>query len=496
MRQDLAKTWKKLLSVFFRKTRLISLFLILFLSLSLTPAVHSQSIHQIEYEQHKLSPKQPSYFPAGTYEISKISTLKSSTLTHAVFGYLPDWEYPGAVEHLQFDLLTHIACFDFTVSSSGSISTPSRWPWVDLINEAHENGVKVIMTVVNFSSSQIHILLTNSSVREYFFDNARNILREYQLDGVNIDFENVSSADRGVLINDFMKDLTDYLHQEVPGSEVSFAGPPVNWGGWDFAGLSSACDYIFIMGYNFFGSWSATTGPSAPLRGGSYNITNTINKEYAEAIDFDSEKIILGLPYYGDRWRTKSSIAHSSTDAHLGHPRYKTAFEEALTHGLKWDTRNAASWYPYTQNDQHYQVWFETDSSLGLKYDLILKNNLKGTGMWALGYDGNRAELWDELRTKFSTSSLEKIPDPQIINEVRIYPNPANDQIFLKFASAGTENLLLEILNPLGQILIRKNLTPRYEHSLVLDVKDLPKSIYLLKITSATAQVTKRIIVN
>jgi len=250
------------------------------------------------------------------------------------------------------------------------------------------------------------------------------------------------------------------------------------------------------MGYNFYGSWSGTTGPSAPLRGGSYNVTNTITKEYAEAIDQSPEKIILGLPYYGDRWETKSSVAHSGTNKHLGHPRYKTAFDEAQNHGLRWDTRNSASWYRYTQNDKFYQVWFETDSSLGLKYDLIHKHNLKGTGMWALGYDGDRPELWNELRKKFSPNSIDEISDPQISKDIKIYPNPARERIHIEFTSSGTEKLLLEIINPLGQILIYQNLRRKLIHSLSIDISNWSRGIYLLKVSSPTGQTVKQIILN
>ena len=55
-----------------------------------------------------------------------------------------------------------------------------------------------------------------------------------------------------------MKELTDSVHSWSPDLEVSFAGPAVNWSGWDFNGLVNSCDYIFIMGYDFYGSWSST----------------------------------------------------------------------------------------------------------------------------------------------------------------------------------------------------------------------------------------------
>src|SRR6185369_13505042 len=49
---------------------------------------------------------------------------------------------------------------------------------------------------------------------------------------------------------------------------------------------------------------------------------------------------------------------------------------------------------------------------LGLKYDLAQAKNLAGAGMWALGYDGSRTELYDLLRDKF------QLPWPMAIGDL------------------------------------------------------------------------------
>jgi len=239
-----------------------------------------KSIHQIEWEKHWHLAKQPASYQNLETEIISLQPRTPATPSAVVFGYLPDWEYHHAPQYLQYDILTHIAAFDFNVSSNGDISYPSYWPWTDVINQAHVNGVKVILTAVNFNGDQIHTIITNSDVKQNFFNNCKNIIETYQLDGVNIDFENLNTADRGIVLNNFMMDLTNFIKSEFSEAEVSFAGPAVNWGGWDLDGLAASCDYIFIMGYAFYGSWSSTSGPCAPLTGGSYNITNTVNVQY------------------------------------------------------------------------------------------------------------------------------------------------------------------------------------------------------------------------
>ncbi len=455
--------------------------------LSCFPAF-SQSIHQIEYEAHQSIPKQPSLYLDTEYSLLPFNKKSSSGLSSTVFGYLPDWEYLNARSYLQYDLLSHIAAFDFSVSAQGDISFPSYWPWVDVINAAHENGVKMIMTVVNFNTSQLHTLLSSESNKLRFFEQTKGIIEEYELQGVNIDFEGLTSADRGSLLNEFMNDLSVYLHREIPGSEVSFAAPPVNWGGWDLAGLAASCDYLFIMGYNFYGSWSETSGPSAPLRGGSYTITKTVEDQYGAVTSANPEKLILGVPYYGDRWQTRTASAYSATIDHLGHPRYVTAYDESLEYGLKWDFRSLASWYSYKEDNKNYQVWFETDRSLGLKYDLAEKHRLKGVGMWALGYDRHRTELWDELRKRYleTSSDLQFTSSP--IGSVKVYPNPVTSlgNIELEVPADGEIKVVLRDASGSSVRNLFHGRVGKGEQILSWTVEDLASGIYFIQVESSS----------
>ena len=382
-----------------------------------------KSIHQLEYEEHSHISKKQSLYKTSEIKINPNRSFKSE-LKSAVFGYLPDWEYTAAPANLQYDLLSHIAAFDFLVSADGDISYPSFWPWVNVINEAHENGVKMIMTIVNFDADGIHTILNSATIQESFFANVKSIIEEFDLQGVNIDFEGIYEADRGNILNAFMENLTIFLHRELPGSEVSFAGPAVNWGGWDLAGLASACDYIFIMGYNYYGSWSSTSGAVAPLTGGSINITNTVEAQYSEVTNNNPEKLILGVPYYGNLWETRNSSAYTSVIEYISHPRYRTAVVEAETYGWVWDYRSKTSWYTYQQNSKYYQVWMDNDQSLGLKYDLAESKSFKGVGMWALGYDGDKPGLWNELRKRYGdVSDVTEINSPALVVDQN-FPNP------------------------------------------------------------------------
>ena len=397
-------------------------------------APNYKSIHQYEYELHRNVPKMPSFFDPSGKGIQPLFQAKTTVAgpSKAIFGYLPYWEYTESRDYLQYDLLTHLAVFDFGANVTGSISNPSYWPWTDVINAAHAHGVKVIMTLVNFDADQIHTILTDTTVKKNLFTNINTLLAQYALDGVNIDFEGLHSEDRGSVLNGFMADLSASVKQNFPGAEISFAGPAVNWGGWDLLGLSESCDYIFIMGYAFSGGWSANAGPTAPLTGGTYNVTNTVTVQYAEVVQAHPGKLILGVPYYGVRWQTKDSNIRSETIDFINNPFYVQAKKEAENYGDYWDSYSKTPWYKYQIGTKWYQVWYDNAASLAKKYDLADSKHLKGIGMWALGYDNGRSELWNLLRQRYLPES-EPLPD--VPKAIFASPGKDSTNLFLSYDS-------------------------------------------------------------
>ena len=62
----------------------------------------------------------------------------------------------------------------------------------------------------------------------------------------------------------------------------------------------------------------------------------------------------------------------------------------------RWDT-----WINTSLNCTRQLYWDDT-TSLGLKYDLVNKDNLRGVGIWNLNYGGGAPELWSQLATHFA----------------------------------------------------------------------------------------------
>ena len=101
----------------------------------------------------------------------------------------------------------------------------------------------------------------------------------------NIDFEAFPSSQKSNLVI-FTKDLRKSLRAKITNAQVTLATPAVDWSNaWDFNELANVSDGLFIMGYDYHWPGSSNTGPVAPLKGGSYNITNTCLLYTSDAAD-------------------------------------------------------------------------------------------------------------------------------------------------------------------------------------------------------------------
>ena len=375
-----------------------------------TTALFSQTepkgIHQLEWEYYNQFKSQHTDKSADVEIVPLNQSAESSRyLNKAVFGYLPYWKRSSAPQYFQYNLLSHIAVFDWGTSPTGNLSDPSGWPndWSAMINSAHKYGVKVIMCVVEFNDDEMHTLINSASNKLNFINNVISEIRDYNLDGVNIDFESPKYEDRATVMNRFMSQLTDSVHNQLGDKyEVSFAGPAINWSDrWDLAGLANACDYIFIMGYSFWGSWSSTAGPTAPLEGLTNSITSSVMDHYGTVVNTHPEKLILGAPYYGNRWQTQNSTEGSNSEKYIGSVYYSSAADLFRSEGRNWSSKYKVPWTSYYTDQKWYQVWCDDSESLNLKYNLVMNNDLLGSGMWALGYDDDEMDLWNLLANKY-----------------------------------------------------------------------------------------------
>lgn len=311
-----------------------------------------------------------------------------------IYGYLPYWVDE---RWLHYDLLTHIGIFDVTLNPDGSITNDNNFParWAAAIDRAHRNGVKCEMVATCFGWYNIHHAIRAPTA----IPNLVALATAAGMDGINIDFEEILPADRDTVVR-FMQELSRACRSA--GLELTMATMPLDpANAYDFAALANTTDGLFIMGYNYHWQGGPEAGPVAPLTGWPFygNLQMTLNL-YLNEIG-NGSKLYLGLPYYGFQWPTRAKTTHSATAGYGEALYYRDAPGRAAAYGYRWDAESQTPWYAFN-NGGWNQGWFDDDTSLLLKYQEVHRHNLLGTGIWALGYDGARPELWAALRESFN----------------------------------------------------------------------------------------------
>lgn len=425
-------------------------------------------------------------------------------LNKTVFGYLPWWEYiQGSTQFIHYDLITHLAIFSFEADSFGNINDPMNWPWNEVISNAKANNVKLILCVTNFNSDDINRILNNPDVRNKLFNNIAKKINSYNFDGINIDFENIKIEDRNFVLTNFLVELKKYFINIKPGLEISFASPSVNFGGWNFESLVQVCDYLFVMCYDYYGSWNDFTAPSSPLTGTFFNITKSFDFDYYNIVKAQPEKLILGVPYYGNYWKTNSKEPYTKVDTSKSNKEwvdyltYKQIMNNYSTYEKLWDSISQTPWIRWFDTKWN-QIWFDDEKSLSLKYDFAIQRKIKGIGIWALGYDGNRNELWNLIQQKFLTSSIENISYSVDFKIEQNYPNPFNGETVINYSLNEDGNVKLYLYDSLGKLIVK--LIDEYKlhgkYSIKIDAKNfnLTTGVYFYKITSGKNSMIKKMI--
>ncbi|HEY3523181.1 MAG TPA: hypothetical protein VGK63_05730, partial [Candidatus Limnocylindrales bacterium] len=145
------------------------------------------------------------------------------------------------------------------------------------------------------------------------------------------------------------------------------------------------------------------------------------------------------VPYYGRAWSTTTSKldAKNQSGSKYGYSvsvNYENAVDVLKQYGKQYDPLEEVAWTAYKKDNcttaygcvtTWRQIYVDDTRALGAKYDLVNRLGLRGVGMWALGYDGTRPELYDELNAKFLHDTT--LPEAGI----RILPSTAGDEGFV-----------------------------------------------------------------
>jgi len=245
---------------------------------------------------------------------------------------------------------------------------------------------------------------------------------------------------------DFCRRAVRIIKKELPAAEISLATPAVDWSSaWDYPSLAGICDYLIIMGYNYYWSGSSTAGPVAPLTGETQNVTRSIDTYLSAGVP--PEKLLLGVPWYGYDWPVVSNERKAATTGTGTSRIYRAAEALAELHGREFDQATGVPRVSYMAGADWRQLWYDDSLSLSMKYGLVKTKGLAGVGIWALSYEDSGTGMWGSIKSSYSSAGV-----PDLSRILSIIPNPVTDASVIRYSVQAREHISLKVFDSSGQL--------------------------------------------
>jgi len=343
-------------------------------------------------------------FPATNVTLAINSNPKKE-----IYGFFPYWML-NVQDKISLNGITTIGLFGLEADGKGNIVVADQegnvdqgWAmWNDpklqtLLTRAKTRNVSTELVIKAFNNTNIETLVLSDSAQKTFISNAVQLIQLKNLNGINLDFEYVGDPSPKVrtAFTRFVTNLRTELKRQTLNSTLTictYVHSASNPKLFEVEELTPYVDSFIIMGYDFH-TPNGGPGPIAPMEG-ELGIIGSL-QSYLEKVP--SEKLILAVPYYGYDW----DITNNGTNKTIP---YAELADITKGKSIEWDDITQTPMYRYTDEETSASriVHFENPRSLGIKFDYVNRKNLKGVGIWALGYDGLNADLRQVILEKFA----------------------------------------------------------------------------------------------
>lgn len=227
-------------------------------------------------------------------------------------------------------------------------------------------------------------LFMSTTTRGNLIKNIIYFIEEYNLDGINIDFEHIKSSYAEGYI-EFLRELSIEMRSRKKVLSVDNYIPLEFNAFYNIKEQGIVSDYLCVMAYDEHYSGSPKAGSVSSLSWVKNSIENT-------AKSAPMKKLIVGLPFYTRLWREahtgKLTSRALSMDGGLNLVNSNKAKKE-------WDKEKGQYYAEWKDGKDRMRIWLEEEKSLEAKLKLVEKDKVAGIAFWKLGLE--RKEAWDSV---------------------------------------------------------------------------------------------------
>jgi len=255
--------------------------------------------------------------------------------------------------------------------------------------------LKVLLSIGGWTySPSFHPVVINSAARAKFVESSVQLLEDYGLDGLDVDYEYPSNDAQARGYVELLRELRVALdkHGREKGPDCHFsltiAAPcgPDNYEKLHVAEMDQVLDFWNLMAYDFSGSWDSIANNQANLYGPPLNANDAVNFYISHGVP--RSKLVLGIPLYGRSFTNTNGLSQPYSG--IGPGTWEAGVYDYRVMPLPGsfvyrDEKLGASW---TYNHETKElVSFDNEDVAKWKGEYIKKEGLGGSMFWELSGD-------------------------------------------------------------------------------------------------------------
>jgi chitinase len=355
-------------------------------------------------------------------------------------------------------------------------------------------------------------MAADTAARRRFVENILNFCVTNGYDGVDLDWEYPANAADSMNLTLLVRGLREAFSAVNRPLSISLAVPSTGWSGrwFNVSAMKDWVDWFGVMTYDYYGSWTATSGPNSALYGNfSTNTEGWVDYSfsyYTNTRGVPAAKLLIGLPFYG--WVFNASTMYGASTGAVQRPYTAIVTYQGQGWNRVWDSEGMV---PYMTNPSATQIVSYDDTiSLRLKCEYARARSTGGVMIWAIGQDyvSGAQPILQTVGAAMGLSTSAPLTaiagSPWTFSLLQNFPNPFNPNTVIRYQVAAVSDVRLVVYDLLGRevaVLVNEKKAPgSYGEKFDARVPGgrggrLASGVYLYRLTAGDYVQTRKMVI-
>ncbi len=300
-------------------------------------------------------------------------------------------------------------------------------PATGLVELAHYKKVKVFISVGGWTFSRhFSQIAADSTKRKRFAESCVKLVKEYDIDGIDIDWEFPGTNMNGnitdiesfpLLLKEVRTALDEYeatlkrrkkkhIHLVIATSASKMHTKNLKW-----KNILPYIDHINLMTYDFTGSWTLSNGAKSPIYGNTESCIDSAVQHYKNELLIPDSMLTIGTSFNGNAMKCnkgKVALGEQNSGSYntklfkddRGQPTYYSIMLQHHLFTEKWDY---LAHQPYLLSDSLQTfVTYDNEKAVREKVKYVKQENLHGIFIWDI--------TGDIIETRKGSGFIKKTP--------------------------------------------------------------------------------------